>query len=34
VRMHLRRFGQSPDEMLPVLEEIVRRFEPYQSIEV
>ena len=34
VRVHLRRFGKSPDPMLPVLEEVVRRFEPYRSIEV
>jgi alkanesulfonate monooxygenase SsuD/methylene tetrahydromethanopterin reductase-like flavin-dependent oxidoreductase (luciferase family) len=34
VSMHLRRFSNSPDEVLPALEEIVRRFEPYRTIEV
>jgi probable F420-dependent oxidoreductase len=30
-RMHLRRFARSPDDVLPVIEEVVRRFEPYRS---
>ena len=31
-RVHLRRFAPGPDEVLPVLEEIVRRFEPYRAL--
>lgn len=34
IGMHLRRFASSPDQVLPVLEEVVRRFEPYRTIEV
>ncbi|HEY3058748.1 MAG TPA: TIGR03619 family F420-dependent LLM class oxidoreductase [Chloroflexota bacterium] len=32
VRMHLRRFLTQPDEALPKLEEIVRRFEQYREV--
>jgi hypothetical protein len=31
-RVHLRRFARSPDEVLQVLEEIVRRFEPCRAL--
>jgi probable F420-dependent oxidoreductase len=31
-RVHLRRFARGPDEVLPVIEEIVRRFEPYRAL--
>ncbi len=31
VRLHLRRFIAGPDEALPKLEEVVRRFEPYRE---
>jgi probable F420-dependent oxidoreductase len=31
-RVHLRRFARSPDDVLPVLEEVVRRFEEYRSL--
>ncbi len=31
VRLHLRRFMAGPDEALPKLEEVVRRFEPYRE---
>jgi len=34
VRMHLRRFSTNPDEVLPALEEVVRRWKPYRDIEV
>jgi alkanesulfonate monooxygenase SsuD/methylene tetrahydromethanopterin reductase-like flavin-dependent oxidoreductase (luciferase family) len=32
VRMHLRRFSNSPDGVLPAVEEIARRFEPYRGL--
>jgi probable F420-dependent oxidoreductase len=31
-RVHLRRFSSSPDEVLPTLEEVVRRFEPLRGL--
>jgi probable F420-dependent oxidoreductase len=34
VRMHLRRFSTTPEEVLPALEEVVRRCKPYRDIEV
>jgi probable F420-dependent oxidoreductase len=34
IRVHLRRLAPSPDEVLPVLEEVVRRFEPYRALKV
>jgi probable F420-dependent oxidoreductase len=33
IRVHLRRFARTPDEVLPALEEAVRRFEAYRHIE-
>jgi probable F420-dependent oxidoreductase len=32
IRVHLRRFARSPDEVLGVLEEAVRRFEEYRAL--
>jgi hypothetical protein len=34
VRVHLRRLARSPDEVLPTLEEVVRRFEPLRALHV
>jgi probable F420-dependent oxidoreductase len=34
VRAHLRRLSSSPDEVLPALEEVVKRFEPLRSLRV
>ena len=34
IRVHLRRLAKDPDEVLPVLEEVVRRFEPYRALKV
>jgi probable F420-dependent oxidoreductase len=34
VRMHLRRFSKSPDDVLDALEEIVRRVEPFRALRV
>ena len=34
VRMHLRPFAKSPDDVLDVLAEVVRHCEPYRSLEV
>jgi hypothetical protein len=34
VRMHLRRFATSPDDVLNTLEEIVRRCEPFRALQV
>jgi probable F420-dependent oxidoreductase len=31
-RVHLRRFTRSPEDVLPVVEEVVRRFEDYRSL--
>jgi probable F420-dependent oxidoreductase len=31
IRVHLRRFAQGPDQVLPTLDEVVRHFEPYRS---
>ena len=31
IRVHLRRFARSPEEVLPTLDEVVRRFEPYRT---
>ncbi|MBV9357437.1 MAG: TIGR03619 family F420-dependent LLM class oxidoreductase [Chloroflexi bacterium] len=31
VRVHLRRFSTSPEEVLPTLEAVVRQFEPYRA---
>ena len=32
IRVHLRRYAQSPEDVLPVLEEVVRQFEPYCTL--
>jgi probable F420-dependent oxidoreductase len=32
IRVHLRRFSRQPDEVLPTLEELSRRFEPLRSL--
>jgi probable F420-dependent oxidoreductase len=34
IRVHLRRLAKDPDEVLPVLEEVVRRFDPYRALKV
>ena len=34
IRIHLRRLARSPDEVLPTIEEVARRFEPYRALEV
>ena len=34
IRVHLRRLAKDPDEVLPVLEQVVRRFEPYRALKV
>ncbi|HUZ77742.1 MAG TPA: TIGR03619 family F420-dependent LLM class oxidoreductase [Chloroflexota bacterium] len=34
IRVHLRRFSNQPDDVLPALEEIVHRFAPYRDITV
>jgi probable F420-dependent oxidoreductase len=34
VRVHLRRFSRSPDEVLTALDEVVRRFEEYRALRV
>src|SRR5919108_469047 len=34
IRVHLRRFSRSPDEVLPALGEGVRRFEPFRTARV
>jgi len=34
VRVHLRRFSTTPEEVLRALEEAVRRFEEFRKIEV
>ena len=31
-RVHLRRFARSPDEVLPLVAEITRRFEDYRAL--
>lgn len=31
IRVHVRRFARSPDEVLPTLEDAVRRFEPFRA---
>jgi hypothetical protein len=31
-RVQLRRFTRSPEDVLPVVEEVVRRFEDYRSL--
>jgi probable F420-dependent oxidoreductase len=33
-RVHLRRLARSPDEVLPVVDEIVRTFEPYRALRI
>jgi probable F420-dependent oxidoreductase len=32
IRVHLRRFARNPDEVLPVLDEVVHRFEEYRAL--
>jgi probable F420-dependent oxidoreductase len=34
VRVHLRRFAQTPDEVLPLVEKACRLFEPYRALHV
>ena len=34
IRVHLRRLARGPDEVLPTIEEVARRFEPYRALEV
>jgi hypothetical protein len=34
VRVHLRRFSSGPDDVLPTLEDVVRRFEPMRALNV
>jgi probable F420-dependent oxidoreductase len=32
IRVHLRRYSRTPDEILPALEQVVRRFEPMRAL--
>jgi len=32
IRVHLRRFAASPDEVLPLVAEVARRFEEYRAL--
>jgi probable F420-dependent oxidoreductase len=34
IRVHLRRLAKDPNNVLPVLDEVVRRFEPYRTLTV
>jgi hypothetical protein len=34
IRIHLRRFSRSVDEVLPLVDEVVRRFEDYRALRV
>ena len=32
IRVHLRRFSSGPDEILPLIEEVTRRFEEFRAL--